>query len=63
MCRTNRSDNKTDEIICNQRLLACSVAASHCSDSIVSPCNWKNSHQIEQTDFFHTDTFVVGTNW
>lgn len=35
---------KQMRLFCNQRLLACSVAASHCSDSIVSPCNWKNSH-------------------
>jgi len=37
----------------NELLLAFSVAASHSSDSTVSPCNWKKSEHIGQTDYFH----------
>lgn len=43
----------------NQLLFAFSVATSPSSDSIGSPHNWKKSMQIGQTDYFHTDTFVL----
>lgn len=43
----------------SQLLLAFSVAASHSSDSIGSPYNWKKSKQIGRTDYSHTDTLVL----
>lgn len=43
----------------NQLPLTFSVATSPSSDSIGSPCNGKKSMQIGQTDYFHTDTFVL----
>lgn len=57
-CRTHLAIKQV-RLSFNQPLLAFSVATSHSSDSIGSPCIRKKSKHGGQTHYFHTDTSVL----